>query len=469
MIYHKSILADLLTPVSAFMRVSRGTERAFLLESVEGGEKMGRYSFIGVDPDESFEGNFADFCSNFPEERPSQADLPPFTGGAVGVFCYEMVREFERFPELKETTSTAPGVGSGPVLMDYYSNILAFDHLKHQIIILSHQGEKQVEELEGKLFGGEKDRHDFSRDFVTVPLSSPSSSKKITSSFSHEGFHAAVKQAKEYISAGDIFQVVLSQRFETDYTGDPFNVYRALRFLNPSPYMFFLKRENMSIAGSSPEMLIRVQGSDLQYRPIAGTRRRGRDAAEEKALEEELLQDEKERAEHLMLVDLGRNDLGRVSQYGSVRVEKLMFPEKYSHVMHLVSALRSSLRPELNRFDALEACFPAGTVSGAPKVRAMEIIQELEPTQRGIYAGAIGYLDYSGNLDTCITIRTVVLQDGRAYLQAGAGIVADSVPEFEDKECYSKAEALFRALELGEELSREPQTTDHRPQTERED
>ena len=453
MIYHKSILADLLTPVSAFMRVSRGAERAFLLESVEGGEKMGRYSFIGVNPDQSFEGKFAEFRSNFPEERPSDPDLPPFTGGAVGAFCYEMVREFERLPDLKEARSTVSGVGSGPVLMDFYSNILAFDHLKHKMIILSHQGEKEVEELEEKLFGEEKDCHHSSRDFVTVPSSSPSSPKKITSSFSHEGFHGAVKKAKKYIAAGDIFQVVLSQRFETDYKGDPFNVYRALRFLNPSPYMFFIKRENMSIAGSSPEMLIRVQGLDLQYRPIAGTRRRGRDAEEEKKLEDELLHDEKERAEHLMLVDLGRNDLGRVSQYGSVRVENLMFPEKYSHVMHLVSALRGSLRPELDRFDALQACFPAGTVSGAPKVRAMEIIQELEPTQRGIYAGAIGYLDYSGNLDTCIAIRTVVLQDGKAYLQAGAGIVADSVPQFEDKECYNKAEALFRALELGEQLT----------------
>ena len=217
--------------------------------------------------------------------------------------------------------------------------------------------------------------------------------------------------------------------------------------------MFFLRLGNLSIAGSSPEMLIRVQGQDLQYRPIAGTRRRGRDAAEEEKLEEELLTDEKERAEHLMLVDLGRNDLGRVSQYGSVQVEGLMFLEKYSHVMHLVSALRGSLRPELNRFDALAACFPAGTVSGAPKVRAMEIIQELEPIRRGIYAGAIGYLDYSGNLDTCITIRTVVFKEGKAYLQAGAGIVADSVPKLENKECYHKAEALIRAVELGEQLT----------------
>ncbi|MDA2938054.1 anthranilate synthase component I family protein, partial [Acidobacteria bacterium AH-259-A15] len=260
-------------------------------------------------------------------------------------------------------------------------------------------------------------------------------------------------RAKEYIRAGDIFQVVLSQRFETDFEGDPFNVYRALRCINPSPYMFFLKQGDMCIAGSSPEVLIRVQGEDLQYRPIAGTRRRGRDAAEEKRLEQELLNDEKERAEHLMLVDLGRNDLGRVSQYGSVRVENFMFLEKYSHVMHLVSALRGSLRLDLDRFDALAACFPAGTVTGAPKVRAMEIIEEFEPARRGIYAGAIGYLDYSGNLDTCITIRTIVLKEGKAYLQAGAGIVADSIPELENKECRNKAMVLFRALELGKQLA----------------
>ncbi|MCZ6769115.1 MAG: anthranilate synthase component I [Acidobacteria bacterium] len=453
MIYHKSVLADLLTPVSAFLRISRDAERAFLLESVEGGEKIGRYSFIGVDPDQSFQGSFADFRCSFSEKRPSHPDLPPFTGGAVGAFCYEMVREFERLPELKGASSTELEAGSGPVLMDLYSEILAFDHLKHQIIILSHQGQKKVDELEERLLGSQgksgTDTLFASRELGDSPESSP---KKVTSSFSQEGFYAAVEKVKEYIRAGDVFQVVLSQRFETDFEGDPFNVYRALRVLNPSPYMFFLKLGDLSIAGSSPEMLIRVQGKDLQYRPIAGTRRRGRDAAEEEKLEEELLTDEKERAEHLMLVDLGRNDLGRVSQYGSVQVEGLMFVEKYSHVMHLVSALRGSLRPELNRFDALAACFPAGTVSGAPKVRAMEIIQELEPIRRGIYAGAIGYLDYSGNLDTCITIRTVVFKEGKAYLQAGAGIVADSVPSLEYKECYHKAEVLIRALELGEQL-----------------
>ncbi len=271
--------------------------------------------------------------------------------------------------------------------------------------------------------------------------------------FSAGEFEIAVEKAKEYIRAGDVFQVVLSQRFSLDFNGDPFDVYRALRFVNPSPYMFFLKLGETCVVGSSPEMLVRVQGEELEYRPIAGTRRRGKDSVEEKRLEQELLNDEKERAEHLMLVDLGRNDLGRVSQYSSVQVEDLMFLEKYSHVMHLVSSLKGKLRPELDRFDALAACFPAGTVSGAPKVRAMEIIDELEPHFRVIYAGAIGYLDYSGNLDSCITIRTIVLQNGKAYLQAGAGIVADSVPELENKECFNKAMALLRSLELARILT----------------
>ena len=451
MIHHKSVLADLLTPVSAFLRVSKGAERAFLLESVEGAEKIGRYSFIGVDPQRSFDGNFAEFRRTFPATQPAQSDLPPFAGGAVGAFCYEMVREFERLPDLESADMAALDKGSGPVLMDFYSNILAFDHLKHQIVIVSHEGEERVRELEKKLF--EQLSEEQREGGLALEDSKSETSRKVTSNFSEEEFHAAVRRAKEYITAGDIFQVVLSQRFEVDFQGDPFNVYRALRYLNPSPYMFFLKRGDLSVAGSSPEMLVRVQGDELEYRPIAGTRRRGRTSEEEKSLEQDLLNDEKERAEHLMLVDLGRNDLGRVSEYGSVKVGDFMFVEKYSHVMHLVSALRGRLRPELDRFDALEACFPAGTVTGAPKVRAMEIIEEFEPARRGIYAGAIGYLDYSGNLDACIAIRTIVFHGGKAYLQAGAGIVADSVPELENKECRNKAEALFRALEMGEELT----------------
>lgn len=452
MMHHKSVLADLLTPVSAFLRVSKGAERAFLLESVEGAEKIGRYSFIGVDPERIFDGKFDEFRRTFPETQLAYPDLPPFTGGAVGAFCYEMVREFERLPDLLSADTAALDAGAGPVLMDYYSNILAFDHLKHQIIIISHKGEEPIRELEKKLF--EQPLEEQRKGGLELGDSSDTRTpRNVTSNFTEQEFYAAVGRAKEYITAGDIFQVVLSQRFEADFQGNPFDVYRALRYLNPSPYMFFLKRGELSIAGSSPEMLVRVQGDELEYRPIAGTRRRGRNSEEEDELEKELLNDEKERAEHLMLVDLGRNDLGRVSEYGSVKVEDFMLVEKYSHVMHLVSSLRGRLRSELDRFDALQACFPAGTVTGAPKVRAMEIIEEFEPARRGIYAGAIGYLDYSGNLDTCIAIRTIVFHEGKAYLQAGAGIVADSVPELENKECRNKAEVLFRALEMGEQLT----------------
>ncbi len=457
MIYNKSILADLLTPVSAFLRISEGVERAFLLESVEGGETIGRYPFIGIDPEKSFEGKFADFRKSFPESQPSDPDLPPFTGGAVGVFCYDMVRELERLPDLRGWADSQSGPGRASVNMDFYSTILAFDHVSQQIVIMSHRSQQEVDALEVKLREGIAGPSSAVGEVRLVPVPDLSSfsefSGRVESDFPAGEFEAAVEKAKQYIRAGDIFQVVLSQRFSVDFKGNPFDVYRALRFVNPSPYMFFLKRGDTCVAGSSPEMLVRVQGEDLEYRPIAGTRRRGRDAAEEKRFEQELLNDEKERAEHLMLVDLGRNDLGRVSQYGSVRVEDLMFVEKYSHVMHLVSSLKGSLRPELDRFDALAACFPAGTVSGAPKVRAMEIIEELEPNYRGIYAGAIGYLDYSGNLDSCIAIRTIVLQDGKAYLQAGAGIVADSVPELENKECRNKAMALLKSLELAEMLT----------------
>lgn len=456
MIYHQSVFADLLTPVSAFLRVADGADRAFLLESVGGGETIGRHSFIGVNPERTFQGSFGDFRTRFPETQPTRPDLPPFTGGAVGVLCYDTVREFERLPDLKdEDQRAAPGVS--PLVMDFYPTVLAFDHVKHEITIMSHRGMDKVEEMKEKLLSSGIDRQSPLGGRHTLVTSRPSEnagqrSVCTQSSFTVEAFESAVHRAKEYIRAGDIFQVVLSQRFEVDFERDPFNVYRALRYINPSPYLFFLKMGETSIAGSSPEMLVRVQGRELEYRPIAGTRRRGRDAAEESKFEEELINDEKEQAEHVMLVDLGRNDLGRVSEYGSVHVEGLMFVEKYSHVMHLVSALKGRLRSELDRFDALAACFPAGTVTGAPKVRAMEIIEELEPCRRGVYAGAIGYLDFSGNLDTCIAIRTIVLKGGKAYLQAGAGIVADSVPDLENKECHNKAQALFRALELAGEL-----------------
>lgn len=459
MIHHKTVLADLLTPVSAYLRVAAHSERAFLLESVAGGEQVARYSFIGVDAGETFEGSLTDFRRGFPPQLSPHPGLPPFAGGAVGFFSYDLIRELERIPDLKPHSPLIPSVH-----MDFYSTILAFDHLRHQIVIMSHEGERKVAEIMDRLnrvsdaerirFGNElrEDRGLRSTDDVLVGGEPTGVWERVQVLFPGEDYCAAVDKAKEYIRAGDIFQVVLSQGFEADFDGNPFDVYRALRYINPSPYMFFLKRGNSCIAGASPEMLIRVDGRELEYRPIAGTRRRGLDEEADERLEQELIADAKERAEHLMLVDLGRNDLGRVCRFGGVQVERLMFVEKYSHVMHLVSSLKGELRDGLDRFDALAACFPAGTVSGAPKIRAMEIIEELEPAHRGIYAGAIGYLDYSGNLDTCIAIRTMHLQDGKARFQAGAGIVADSIPERENLECHNKARVLVHALELAAKL-----------------
>ncbi len=455
MIHHRSVLADLLTPVSAFLRVAGDSERAFLLESVEGGEKIGRFSFIGVDPESSYRGTFMEFRRSFPEIMPPHPDLPPFAGGAVGAFTYNMVGELERLP------GDLSGIPREPsVQMDFFPTILAFDHLKHQIVIMSHESRdrvdemearlKQVSELELKVAGFENNDSE-----PPGPDPGPSTapvSEETESNYTAERFQTDVETAKEYIRAGDIFQVVLSQAFSVDFRQDPFNVYRVLRYINPSPYMFFLKQGDTCITGASPEMLVRVQGRELEYRPIAGTRRRGRTPEDEARLEEELVNDEKERAEHLMLVDLGRNDIGRVSEFGSVAVGRMMFIEKYSHVMHLVSSLKGRLRQGLDRFDALASCFPAGTVTGAPKIRAMEIIQELEPSPRGFYAGSIGYVDYSGNLDTCIVIRTIVFKEGRAHFQAGAGIVADSIPELENLECRNKARVLFHALELARDL-----------------
>ncbi len=445
--YSKSILGDLLTPVSAFLRIAAGEERAFLLESVEGAERIGRYSFIGFAPQKTFRGSYREFRRSFSEFVPPDMKLPPLCGGAVGFFTYDLVREFERIP-----TRNTPDHNLGPVSMDFYSTVLVFDHLKHEILIISHESQERVDEVEARLREAQIEEQ---RSRFTAPLLPASEingnqeEEDEDKDFGGERFEDGVAAAQKYIREGDIFQVVLSQRFERDFRGDPFNVYRALRYLNPSPYHFFLKQGDLSLAGASPEMLIRVTGSDIECRPIAGTRRRGHTETEDLALQQELLNDEKERAEHLMLVDLGRNDLGRVSRYGLVSVEEFMRVEKYSHVMHLVSSVKGLLRPELDALDALPACFPAGTVSGAPKVRAMEIIEELEPRCRDIYAGAVGYLDYSGNLDTCIAIRTIVFRNGKAYIQAGAGVVADSIPRLENKECRNKARVLFKALEMG--------------------
>jgi anthranilate synthase component 1 len=473
----KSVVADFLTPVSAFLKLREGRRYAFLLESVEGGEKLARYSFLGCDPflvlstgtprtipphpdieDPDLEhrhyaredaGKFMDDLRGTMDRFRSVSvpDLPPFSGGAVGYFGYDMVRLIEDIPD-----TGRDDLGLDDAVMMFFRTMLAFDHLRHQIHIVANlflDEDASVEELYDRA------ARDIARteDILSRPIEArvpPAREESVTvrSNFRKADYLAAVERAREYISAGDIFQVVLSQRFEIDLGSTPFDIYRALRMVNPSPYMYFLQMPEFSIVGASPEMLVQVRGRTASYRPIAGTRPRGKDEEEDRRLAEELVGDAKERAEHVMLVDLGRNDLGRVSRYGTVRVEELMFIERYSHVMHLVSSLRGRLRDDVDRFDALMACFPAGTVSGAPKVRAMEIIDQQEPTRRGVYAGSILYADFSGNLDSCIAIRTLVARNGKGYIQAGGGLVADSVPENEFAESVNKAQALVRAVEL---------------------
>jgi anthranilate synthase component 1 len=465
----KTLSADLLTPVGAFLSIADRQKYAFLLESVEGGERIGRYTFVGAQPhiiiaargqeivvrrgghEVRSQGSVIETLRTIMRERRSAQvpGLPPFTGGGVGYFAYDMVRQFERLPETAKTDVNVPDC-----IFTFYDRLLAFDHLKHQLHIIAaadvtaesprkayDRALGDIEALEKKLIRG---IHRQSLGWTSTAKRKP---LKVHASTTHDEFLKSVRRAKEYIGAGDIFQVVLSQRLDFKPPADPFQIYRALRTVNPSPYMFYLQFDDTQVVGASPEMLVRITGDKLEYRPIAGTRRRGEEAADDERLIEELRTDEKERAEHVMLVDLGRNDLGRVSEYGSVKVQDLMYVERYSHVMHLVSALEGKLRGELDAMDAVEACFPAGTLSGAPKVRAMEIIEELEPVRRGVYGGAILYADYAGNLDSCIAIRTMVVHKGRAYVQAGAGIVADSDPESEYQECMNKASALLNAVE----------------------
>jgi len=455
---YKSVIADFLTPVSAFLKLEKDRAYAFLLESVEGGERIARYSFLGGDPFLIMryrDNQPADFIQTlrttmdrFKSVR--LPNLPPFTGGAVGYFGYDMVRTIEDIPK-----TGIDDLGVDDAVLMFYKTVLAFDHLRHQIHIISNvvlddsgesieiQYEKAVSEIQQL------------ESLLHAPLQIPSVVRKgndvaVRSNFEKKEYLESVSKAKEYIAAGDIFQVVLSQRFEVDLPTAPFEIYRALRIVNPSPYMYFLKMPETCIVGSSPEMLVRVRDRELEYRPIAGTLPRGSTNAEDEANAEMLKADEKERAEHIMLVDLGRNDLGRVSQYGTVHVEELMCIERYSHVMHLVSSLRGELRKDVDRWDSLMACFPAGTVSGAPKVRAMEIIDELEPTKRGVYAGAVMYADFSNNLDSCIAIRTLVARGNKGYIQAGGGIVADSIPENEYVETVNKSKALLRAITLAQ-------------------
>jgi anthranilate synthase component 1 len=467
----KDILGDLLTPAAAFLRVAQGRRRVFLLESVEGGERLARHSFIGWDPFVVIRGKGNSLTIEemgeavHEQARPldklremskrfqlaPMPDLPPFIGGGVGYFAYDLVRQFEKIPDRAQDD-----LGIEDFCVMYFSTILAFDHLRHRIHIISNIiNDCTTQSLEAK-YQDALARIDQIEKRLTAPISLPSAPPVTSipdpvSNVSAEQYHANVRAAKDYIQAGDIFQVVLSQRLAVNVQCDPFDLYRALRFINPSPYMFFLRIDNLHLIGASPEMLVKVSDRRVEYGPIAGTRPRGETAEADALLAHELLNDEKERAEHIMLVDLGRNDVGRVSKYGSVKVTDLMRIEKYSHVMHLVSTVEGELLDGLDCFHALEACLPAGTVSGAPKVRAMEIIEELEPSRRGVYAGAVGYVDFSGNLDTCIALRTLVVKDGIAYIQAGGGIVADSVPEREREESMNKARALIRAVAFAHE------------------
>jgi anthranilate synthase component I len=545
----KSISADLLTPVSAFLAVAADEPDAFLLESVEGGERIGRYTFLGVRPflrlesrgdeitirrdSKSYKPRTRAQSAHIPkietrtasvfevikellhQHRPAQVEgLPPFTAGAVGYCAYDIVRQLENIGDHAEDDLNVPDC----ILM-FFDRVLAFDHLHHQIHIVAsadvsghasgrtpkatlraayERSVRDIAQIERRLAAGWKPTARFNVETRLAASPAAKTKLKVRPRTSKARFLKSVEQAKEYIAAGDIFQVVLSQRWDFEPGVAPFDLYRALRTVNPSPYMYFLRfgecgagekrgagapdreksasartaaeeysaRRNSArkkgsanneakgssapihVLGSSPEMLVRAAGPKLEYRPIAGTHPRGKDEAEDAVLEKKMLADEKERAEHVMLVDLGRNDLGRVSEYGSVKVRDLMYVERYSHVMHIVSALEGRLRPNLDAMDAFAACFPAGTLSGAPKVRAMQIIEELEPARRAIYGGSVLYADFAGNLDSCIAIRTLLMKGKQAYLQAGAGIVADSNPDREFEETENKARAILRAVQM---------------------
>ena len=466
---YKEILADTYTPVTAFLKL--GGSPSFLLESVEGGEKWARYSFLGARPARIIKG-----CGNtvqviegdhlnqvfetdnpmalikkeIADYRPVEVKgLPRFFGGLVGYIGYDMVKFFEPVRQREKT-----GLGLPDFFFMLTDTILIFDSLEQKIKVVSNahinskdvdaiyrEAEKKINEIISRLRG----------PLVTAESRHMNSVEEVKSNMPKDEFLKGVEKAKEYVMSGDIVQVVLSQRFERNTTVDPFNIYRSLRVINPSPYMYYLDIGEAKIVGSSPEILVRVENEKIVLRPIAGTRKRGTTEPLDKDLEEELKSDPKEIAEHVMLVDLGRNDVGRVAKTGSVKVTELMKVERYSHVMHLVSNVEGDLKEGLDAFDVLASCFPAGTVSGAPKVRAMEIIEEIEPDRRGAYAGSVGYLSYSGNMDTCITIRTLIIKDDKVYVQAGAGIVADSEPEKEYMETINKAQGMMRAVDMTEE------------------
>ncbi|HMK49125.1 MAG TPA: anthranilate synthase component I [Thermodesulfovibrionales bacterium] len=469
---YREILADTETPVSATLKL--GGSPAFLLESMVGGEKWARYSFLGSKPSRIIKGwgnrmqikdartgtrrfrvdNPMDVIKKeLTEYKPVDVKgLPRFYGGLVGYIGYDMVRFFEEIPDRKK-----PGLGLPDIFLMVTDTVVIFDNLKGKIKVVSNahingrSPEEAYREAEEKIAGIiEKLRKPGIRRRKSKPGGKTEPAGFASSFATREAFEKAVLKSKDYILSGDIVQVVLSQRFDRESEVEPFNIYRALRVINPSPYMYYIDTGDAKIVGSSPEILVRLEGKQIILRPIAGTRKRGETEKDDILLEEELKKDPKEIAEHIMLVDLGRNDVGRVAEVGTVKVTELMSVERYSHVMHLVSNVEGTLQPGLDAFHVLEACFPAGTVSGAPKVRAMEIIEELEPTRRGPYAGAVGYLSYSGNMDTCITIRTLIIKDNKVFVQAGAGIVADSVPEKEYDETVNKALGMMKAVDMAE-------------------
>lgn len=467
---YRTLTADLETPVTAFLRLAAEEPECFLLESVEGGERVGRFTFMGIRPHRRIVswGNaieitekgrtrkitgdvFALLKEALEGHKPARvAGLPPFTAGAVGFFAYDVVRQIERLPELTKDELEIPDA-----CLMFFDEVLAFDHVKKEILLIvtaDVSKQKPQAAYEDALKRLNRLARRLANPLPKLAQKKVSGKLKIESRTRKKDYLKAVDVCKEYIAAGDIFQVVLSQRFDVEPGVDPFSIYRSLRIVNPSPYMYFLrfglkKAGDTHIVGSSPELLVRVHQSLVEYRPIAGTRSRALDEDKDREIAAELLTDEKERAEHVMLVDLGRNDVGRVSEYGSVKVKDLMHIERYSHVMHIVSSIEGQLRKGLHAVDALRSCFPAGTLSGAPKVRAMEIIEELEPTRRGVYGGSVLYADYSGNLDSCIAIRTLLMKGKQGHIQAGGGIVADSVPEKEFEESVNKARAVVRAIE----------------------
>jgi len=470
---YREILADLDTPVSAFLKIDDGGD-AFLLESVEGGEKWGRYSFIGVAPQRVVTSrgpsvrigrpggrvetsNVTDPLTSLREVlRPYRAvplpGLPRFSGGLVGFLAYDMVRFFERLPE-----EAGDDLGHPDMYLMLTDTLVVFDNVKQKMQVVSHAFLEEGADLHAAYDAacGKIERLiERLRGAPRVPgsLPVPREGLHVRSNLEPEEYKDAVRQAKEYVYAGDIIQVVLAQRFQCSQHADPFNIYRCLRTVNPSPYMFFLRLGGLTVLGASPEVMVRLEGREITVRPIAGTRPRGTGERQDAELERELRADPKENAEHIMLVDLGRNDVGRVARVGTVAVTEQMAVERYSHVMHLVSNVRGELAEGLDCFDAFRATFPAGTLTGAPKIRAMEIIEELEPVRRGIYGGAVGYFDFSGNMDTCITIRTIVVDRGTIHVSAGAGIVADSDPAGELAECLNKARALFHAVKLAEAM-----------------